>query len=176
MELRLEMPGLQAIEAEMRALPSRLDGRILDAGLLAGARIVRDEAKALAPELSVQDPRWQRGALKRAIAATRIRPEEQFAAEAIVRVRKLTKRQIGLFSRRHFRAGRLRRADPRDAFYWIFPEFGTAKMRATPFLRPAFETKKELAVQKAIEVIRERLQLELQKRGRSLEGFVAGLN
>lgn len=175
MEIRLETQGLRELEAQMRQLPALLDRRILDAGLLAGARLVRDEAKQLAPELSVEDPRWERGALKRAIAATRIRPQ-QYASEVIVRVRKLTKKQLGLFSRRRFAGGRLRRADPRDAFYWMFVEFGTAKMRAQPFLRPAFEAKKEQAVQKAIDAIRDRVQRELQKHARSLDGFVAGLN
>lgn len=168
MDVRIRIDGLQEIGAALRELPRRLDSKILNAGLLAGARVVRDEAKRLAPELSVEDDRWERGALRRAIAASRIRPT-QYAAEATVRVRKLTKRQLAKFkSRRRFLAGRLRRAHPRDAFYWVFVEFGTAKMTARPFLRPAFESQKERAVEAAIKVFRDRLEKEMVKAGRTL--------
>jgi HK97 gp10 family phage protein len=34
-----------------------------------------------------------------------------------------------------------------EAFYWRFQEFGTSKMSATPFVRPAFEAKKQEAIQ-----------------------------
>ena len=32
------------------------------------------------------------------------------------------------------------------AYYWRFLEFGTSKLSAKPFLRPAFEAKKDAAV------------------------------
>jgi HK97 gp10 family phage protein len=54
-----------------------------------------------------------------------------------------------------------------DAFYWPFVEFGTAKVRARPFLRPAFEARKERAVEASIKVFRERVQLEIAKLGRT---------
>ena len=34
-----------------------------------------------------------------------------------------------------------------NPYYWRFVEFGTEKMRAHPFLRPAFESKKETAIE-----------------------------
>lgn len=34
----------------------------------------------------------------------------------------------------------------RDAYYWFMVEFGTSKMHAQPFMRPAFEGTKEAAV------------------------------
>jgi HK97 gp10 family phage protein len=34
----------------------------------------------------------------------------------------------------------------RKAWYWLFIEFGTEKMPARPFLRPAFEARKEEAL------------------------------
>ena len=33
-----------------------------------------------------------------------------------------------------------------DAFYWRFVEFGTSKMSARPFIRPAFESMKQTAL------------------------------
>jgi len=34
-----------------------------------------------------------------------------------------------------------------DVYYWRFVEFGTAKMAARPFLRPAFEAQKQNALE-----------------------------
>ena len=170
MLVRTEFRGLAELRRSMEELPRRVDSKILNDGLLAGARIVRDEAKALAPELSVVDPRWSRGALKRAIRAVRIRPRE-FAAEAIVSVRKLSGRSMSRFKQKQAerrRAGKkARRIDPRDAYYWFFVEFGTSKMPARPFLRPAFERRKVQAVEASIKFFRERVQLEIAKLGRS---------
>jgi HK97 gp10 family phage protein len=147
-----------------------VDRKILDAGLLAGAQLVADEARLMSPELREIDPRWSKGALKRAIRATSIKPS-QYAAEAIVGVRKLSGRQVAAFRGRQAkrrRAGKgARSIDPRDAYYWFFVEFGTAHSRARPFLRPAFEARKIFAVEAAIKVFRDRVQLEMDKLGRT---------
>lgn len=147
-----------------------MDRKILDEGLVAGAQVVADEARLMAPELRELDPRWSKGALRRAIRATRIRPT-QYTAEAIVGVRKLSGRQTAAFRGRQAkrrRAGKsARRIDPRDAYYWFFVEFGTAHTRARPFLRPAFEARKTVAVEMAIKVFRDRIELEMAKLGRS---------
>jgi HK97 gp10 family phage protein len=174
MELRVQIQGLRKIEAAMRELPRRLDRKLLDAGLFAGAQVVAEEAQLMAPELRELDPRWSKGALKRAIRATSIKPS-QYAAEAIVGVRKLSSRQIAAFRGRQGkrrRAGKgVRSIDPRDAYYWFFVEFGTAKRRAANggrgFLRPAFEARKTFAVDAAIKVFRDRIQLEMDKLGRT---------
>lgn len=176
MEIRIQVQGLREIQARMRELPKRIDKKILDGGLLAGARIVRDEAQARAPELKTQDPRWQRGALKRAIRAARIRPSE-YSAEVVVSVRKLTARQVtrakDRLAKRGQRlatksGGRGFEAVPGDAFYWFWVEFGRAGMPAQPFLRPAFEARKDKAVEEAIKFFRDRVQLEIEKLGRTV--------
>lgn len=46
-----------------------------------------------------------------------------------------------------------------DPFYWRFHEFGTKKMKARPFLRPAFEATKEAQ----IEAMRKRLRARIDK-------------
>jgi len=51
------------------------------------------------------------------------------------------------------RAGKRYRKRDVDAYYWRFVEFGTAKMAARPFMRPAFEAKKG----DALEAIKGRL-------------------
>ena len=170
MQVTVQVQGASEIARAMRELPKRVDRKILNAGLLAGARLVRDEARDRAPTLQVPDPRWTRGAIRRAIQSVSIAASRaQYAGEVIVRVRKLTKRQISAFKRRQARRGQkvAGKLNPSDAYYWTFLEFGTAKMRAQSFLRPAFEGRKQQGVDAAIKVFREKVQLEIEKLGRT---------
>jgi HK97 gp10 family phage protein len=45
----------------------------------------------------------------------------------------------------------------KEAFYWRFVEFGTSKLPARPFLRPAFDTQKEAAAGRIAAKLRERI-------------------
>lgn len=170
MQLRVEFKGLSEISRAMRELPKRIDRKILDDGLLAGANIVRDQARALAPVLMHPDPRWRPGALKRAIQSARLTASQtQYAAEVIVHVRKLSAQQIGAFKRRAAKRKRPAngRLNPDDPFYWFFVEFGAAGRPAQPFLRPAFESRKQQAVDAAIKIFSDRVQLEIAKLSRT---------
>ena len=44
-----------------------------------------------------------------------------------------------------------------DTFYWRFLEFGTAKMAAKPFMRPAMDAKQQEAVDKFVEAYKHQL-------------------
>jgi HK97 gp10 family phage protein len=50
-----------------------------------------------------------------------------------------------------------------DAWYWRFVEFGTRKMRARPFLRPALEAKRREAGQAMKDRLSERIEMEASK-------------
>lgn len=52
---------------------------------------------------------------------------------------------------------------PRDAFYGRFLEYGTSKMAAKPFLRPAAENKTEAAVTRMRDSLEEAIKIELQR-------------
>lgn len=162
----IHIRGLRELQDAMRQLPAKVDRDLLNDGLLKGAALVRDDARRRAPLLSHADPRRLRGTLQRAIQAIRVRPEG-YTATVLVRVRQLTKGQIRSFKRRQGRGrGRGAQDNPRDPFYWPFVEFGTSKMAARPFLRPAFESRKVQAVNEAIDRFRERVQTEMDKLGR----------
>lgn len=51
-----------------------------------------------------------------------------------------------------------------DAWYWRFLEFGTRKMQARPFLRPALEAKRR----EAVDAIKERLSLQIETEAKAL--------
>lgn len=50
-----------------------------------------------------------------------------------------------------------------DTFYWRFLEFGTAKMAAKPFMRPAMDAKQQEAVDKFVEAYKKQLDKVLKK-------------
>lgn len=50
-----------------------------------------------------------------------------------------------------------------DTFYWRFLEFGTKKMAARSFFRPAVESSKETAMSLAMEAAKEELSKQLAK-------------
>jgi HK97 gp10 family phage protein len=52
----------------------------------------------------------------------------------------------------------------RDAFYWRFLEFGTVKMAARPFMRPAFD----VSSQQALSLITNKLAAEVEKEAANL--------
>ena len=143
--------GAKAIAEAMRALPKQINRRkeVLDPGLLAAAKIVRDDARVRVPV--------DTGVLKRNIIMQRWRrPEAGMSASVVVRVRKLKGAAISRLKARNLKKGnRLYKGDP---FYWRFVEFSTSKKAARPFLRPAFETKKKTAVDAAIVEFRKRVQ------------------
>ena len=135
----------------MRALPREINRRkeVLDPGLIAAAKVVRDEAKQIVPV--------DTGTLKRNIIVQRwSRPSYGLSASVVVRMRKLKGSAISRLKARNLRKGnKLYKGDP---FYWRFIEFGTSKRSASPFLRPGFERKKFAAVDIAIVEFRKRVK------------------
>lgn len=174
----MRIEGLAQTRRAMEQLPRRIDRQILNAGLLAAARPVRDAARDLAPVLVESDPRWMRGAIRRAIRATRIRPR-QYAAEVVVSVRNL--RGKARASAKKKLLARIRQGHavarrngtpivPGDAFWWFFQEFGWTdaagrKHGGRAFMRRAFEAKKKEGVEAAIKLYRERVQAAIAKLG-----------
>lgn len=118
--IRGQVLGLDELDRALKALPREIAGKNggpLRVGLRAAARLVRDEARARAPE--------DTGRLKGAIVMQLDRNPGNVSERIVVRPRR----------------GRSR-ADTRGAWYWHFLEFGTVKQPAQPYLRPAFDARK----------------------------------
>lgn len=163
MKLQVRLHGTREILDAMRQLPQKLDRKLLNKSLLAGALLTRDEARRLAPVLQKPDPRRRAGVLQRAIKAVAVRPERH-SATVWVRVRPLTRKQIARFKKKH---GKAASDNPNDPYYWRFIEFGTSKLPARPFMRRAFEITKFAAVEAIVNDSRRRVQAEIAKLGRA---------
>ena len=133
----MKLDGFKELAEAMRELGPRVAKNFLRSAVQTGAALIRDEAKLLAPvstpgeKSANQSPS---GTLKRAIAIKRERDSRDiFSAKYSVFVRAGGMKGVNAYGKT-------------DAFYARFVEFGTSKMAAKPFLRPAFDHKKEAAV------------------------------
>lgn len=112
----IQIVGLADLQADFAKLARAQSTKALRRATLAGAKVIRDEARARAPKKT--------GKLKRNIVSTSLKQKESpGVATAGVRVR--TKGKVD---------------SPSNAFYWRFVELGAQHMKAEPFMRPAFDT------------------------------------
>lgn len=148
--------GLKELQVALKELPQRIAKNVLRGAVGAGAAVIRNEARARAP-VSTGDVRAGHpppGTLKRAIYQKQIRELSSAVKQTFyVGVRK------GKQYRNQGKKGNL----SQDAYYAKFVEFGTAKMAARPFMRPAFEAKKGEAVQAIKDYLATRIPEEVDK-------------
>ena len=145
----IKVEGLKDRGAALGRLAGDMAGKIARAAPNAGAQVVKKAAIANAPmsdqphQLGVRkDQIAQPGNLKKNIIVKRLPPAERTVTEEhIVTVR--------------HGSGKV----PKDAFYGRFVEFGTAKMAARPFLRPALDNNK----QAVIDAMKARLKQRIDK-------------
>lgn len=163
--VNFEVKGVKEMNARIAALQKEFGTANVPAGkwvmraLHDGARVIRDEAKRLAPVLKTPDKRRHPGELKGNIVEHASR--EQWNT-VYVRVR--TRGYIfadGPDNSKNKKSS-TRKGNPN---YWWLVEFGTSKAPAQPFLRPAFESKKAAALReiqaslkRGLEVIVSQLQ------------------
>lgn len=112
--------GIDQLRANFLAFPKQLAVKALGAALAKGAAPIRDDAQSRAPRKT--------GKLAQSIA-----------------IAKDKNPQIAGMDARYVVFVKWKGKDA--ALYWRFDEFGTSKMSAKPFMRPAFETQKEAALQ-----------------------------
>ena len=153
---QIKLHGLDQLKNTLKDLPAVLGEKVLRAGLRAGAKPIRDEARANAPVLQESDPRRKPGTVQKNIV-TRKSKKDKYGV--YVGVKALKAGQIAAFKKNNGKSAN----NPDDPFYWIFNEFGTSKMPAAPFLRPAFESKKYDALTRFQEHAKKRVVKEAEK-------------
>lgn len=140
---KLEVQGLRELGAAMRELSNDVATKVGRQAAAAGAGVVRKAARAKAPVDS--------GNLQAAVVMKRV-AETPLTAEYVVTPRRGKTRDV-----KAAKAGKGRLGN--DAFYARFVEFGTVKVPARPFLRPAIEEN----VQRATEAVKQRLAQRIAK-------------
>jgi HK97 gp10 family phage protein len=144
-----EVQGLKELNETLQRFPAKLERNILRGAIRAGASVIVEDARRRAPVLSVLDPRRVFGALAKSIRVRGVQSKNG----ALVG---------GVFAGGVADVGRGKGKIQADAFYARFVEFGTAKMAARPFLRPAIDSKTPAAIDATADYIRERADQELR--------------
>jgi HK97 gp10 family phage protein len=149
----VKVEGLAELAKALRELPDRVAKNGLRVSVYAGAKVIRDEARLRAPKAteSLGPNQPPPGTLKRSVIMKQI-PE----LSSLTRQTFFVTVRHGKKYRKQGKKGNL----SQDAWYWRFVEFGTPKMRARPFLRPALEAKRREAVQAMKDRLSERIELE----------------
>jgi HK97 gp10 family phage protein len=153
----IKVTGLKEIERVLQRLPARLGEKVIRAALRAGAQVIRKDAQSKVPILKAPDKRRKPGTVKKAITIKRSK-QDKFGV--YLGVKGLSKDDKHVFKNNK---GTKAANNPDDPFYWFFLEFGTAKMPAKPFLRPAFEARKFEALRKFEEYCKKRIAREADK-------------
>jgi HK97 gp10 family phage protein len=118
----VKVTGLDVVERRLKGLGPDISKKVLRNSVAAGARVVRKAAEGRVPV--------DTGTLKRSLYIKQIREESN------------PSKQTYYVGSRH---GKKYQKKGLDAYYFPFVEFGTEKMAARPFLRPAFESSKDAA-------------------------------
>lgn len=179
--MRTEVKGAADLAAALRALPQQIQGRELRAAVAAGAKVIRQEVVQRAPVWTgpVAKGHPPPGTLRRSIYQMWLRDASSATREVfMVSVRS----GKGAAVRKGKNAGQTL-----DAYYWRWVEFGhytrgrkggkdrkgiasgsslvsgSYYVLPRPFLRPGFEAKKQEAVQRVIDRLRDRLPAAIER-------------
>jgi HK97 gp10 family phage protein len=158
--LQFDIKGGKELADVLKKLPEGMGEKICAASLRAGAKVIQTEAKDSAPVSTVgfssQSRRDKRTSTKNT---------KQGQVTELIHLRdqiKITSaRTEGLETRLKVYTGK--------AFWAIFLEFGTSKMAARPWLRPAYERVKAIALQ----AIGNALGKGIETRAKKLAGSLA---
>ena len=152
----IKVHGLQELSQTLMKLPAELEKRVIMGALRAAGQTIRKDAMARAPILEKPDPRRRAGTIKKNISVRRVKGK----TAVYVGVFGASRKKIAAFKA----AGGGKGANnPDDPYYWKWVEFGTKKMAARPFLRPAFEAQKYEALRMFEVYMRKRLAKEARK-------------
>jgi HK97 gp10 family phage protein len=153
-----KIEGLDGVVRRLRTLGPKLAKRALGAAVRKGAAIVRADAQARARAFDRTETPAQ--VYREIVTRTSSRKFDQFGSVKVqVGVRGGAKRYVD--NRKNRSAGRVGQGyeGPGKVFYWRFLEFGTSKMRAQPFMRPALANN----VERVTVTIAENVSLQIDK-------------
>lgn len=148
MKIDMEVKGLSAVENFLKTLPDEVSRKMLYGALMGGAKPIMDQARQNVLHNFGRSARYTY-TLEEAIVRGRMK-KTGLAARVDVKIKK------GRAKDRMVKAGVIKPYGD-DAFYGRFLEFGTSKMPAYPFLKPAADAKACEAVSRFNTTIRKRM-------------------
>lgn len=165
MSEQLSIQGLDGLLRSLREAPKAIQGRAVQAGMRKGGNVIRDDARRRAPKAS--GFMASQIVTRRANAKGRQRAGVGQGGEYFTVGVKSGRRRKYANTKRNQQSGRTGKTyvDRGWAYYWRFLEFGTKKMRASPFLTPAGEAKGPEAAQVVIDETWAALDKQLKKDG-----------
>ena len=131
----IKVEGLQELEKKMIALGPKIGRKALKGALVAGAVVIREEAKRLAPALT--------GRLRKAMYVKKMSKPNPYKENVIFGVRhgrKMSKKDL-------------------DAYYWSWLEFGTKFIKKMSFVEIAFKNKVNEALERIKVVLTKKIIL-----------------
>lgn len=163
-----EVQGLKELEDALLEIGNAASGKALFASLMAAGMPIQKEAQALAPKSDHAYYRYSKGGRKLgggAVSAKSRRLVQPGTLRKSIR-RKRLKSDAG-------ESGAQISISWRGiAFYGDFYERGTSKIAAKPFLRPAFDAKKD----EALTIFKDKLAANIEKQRRIIAARTAGNN
>jgi HK97 gp10 family phage protein len=142
----VEIKGLSDLLKNLRELPKTVEQKCLKIAVAAGAQVIRKSAQDLVVRKT--------GLVAKAI---RIGFNRNESTPGRVVYHVFVSRKV---------KDRIKKVT-RDAFYWRFLEFGTVKMAAKPFMRPAFDATNREAAEVIKGKLAERIEIEAARIGKS---------
>ena len=150
----VKIVGLSDLEKKMKDLGPKVQRKHMRTAVNQAARIVRDEARKLAPHRT--------GLLRKSIQ-TKNRKEAGNPQRTTFSIGVLSDVAKGGLTARSTNKTGLEGFVNSPIYYWRFFEFGTVKMSARPFMRPAFAATK----QQQINSLKVRLTANIAKEAKS---------
>lgn len=160
MAMTQQLSGFKELGQQLQTFAADVAEKELRSATMASTKVVRLQVLANAERQFYVDQDMNRkegnsGTLRRAIFNKYVKSasDGRWAATYVIGVRMGKRWRIK-------KGAKGARGTDRDAYYWWWLEFGTSKMAAKPFIRPALP-----AVQvRAIEAMREQLRKGIKKR------------
>lgn len=139
---QVQLHGVDELKRALTDAAKQIRTKAVRNALKEAGKVIQAAAKTSAPILATPTKTRTPGTVKKAIAVRASKFARQAGNEGVyVSVRPLK-------GSRQKRLGKAGARNPNDPFYWRFLEFGTRKMSARPFMRPAASAKGTEAINK----------------------------